>query len=345
MSKKFLRSLSSWLAVGTMLVSCTAQRIPSAQQTYTPSQEQRLVVYTSHKEEVYWPIIKEFEERTGIWVEVVSGGTNELLDRIARGSDNPAADVMFGGGVESLEFYRDCFAPYPCAEADMIPAQYRSEDDLWTPFSSLPIVLIYNTKLVSPEQVSSWSDLLAPRFQGRIAFTDPSISGSCFTGLITYLYAVGGDGAIALQQLASQLDGKQLLSSADVLATVADGTNLVGITLEETAFQRIAAGEDIAVVYPTDGTSTVPDGSALVKNAVHEDNAKLFLDFIVSWDVQQLLVSQFYRRSVRQDVEPAQTVIPLEQIPLVDYNVEWANQNRDRILMSWAFYLDNEVQP
>lgn len=36
------------------------------------------MVYTSHKEEVYWPIIKEFEERTGIWVEVVSGGTNEL---------------------------------------------------------------------------------------------------------------------------------------------------------------------------------------------------------------------------------------------------------------------------
>lgn len=27
-------------------------------------EEDRLVVYTSHKEEVYWPIYKEFEERT-----------------------------------------------------------------------------------------------------------------------------------------------------------------------------------------------------------------------------------------------------------------------------------------
>ncbi len=46
------------------------------------SEEKRLTVYTSHKQEVYAPIIKEFEERTGIWVEVVPGGTTELLERI-----------------------------------------------------------------------------------------------------------------------------------------------------------------------------------------------------------------------------------------------------------------------
>ena len=40
---------------------------------YTPAAEDCLVVYTSHKEEVWWPIVKEFEERTGIWVDVVTG--------------------------------------------------------------------------------------------------------------------------------------------------------------------------------------------------------------------------------------------------------------------------------
>ena len=47
-----------------------------------PQPENRLVVYTSHKEEVYRPIIREFEERTGIWVELVTGGSNELLARL-----------------------------------------------------------------------------------------------------------------------------------------------------------------------------------------------------------------------------------------------------------------------
>ena len=87
---------------------------------YTPAQDRRLVVYTSHKEEVYTPIIREFEERTGIWVDVVSGGTNELLPRIEQEQDAPKADVMFGGGVESLESYRDCFTPYICRESDHI---------------------------------------------------------------------------------------------------------------------------------------------------------------------------------------------------------------------------------
>ena len=86
----------------------------------TPPESQRLVVYTSHKEEVYTPIIREFEERTGIWVEVVTGGTNELLQQIEKEQEAPRADVMFGGGVESLESYRDCFTPYICREADRI---------------------------------------------------------------------------------------------------------------------------------------------------------------------------------------------------------------------------------
>ena len=87
---------------------------------YAPEDGERLVLYTSHKKEVWWPIVKEFETRTGVWVEVVEGGTNELLERLDKEKDAPQADVMFGGGVESLESYRDLFAPYTCAEADAI---------------------------------------------------------------------------------------------------------------------------------------------------------------------------------------------------------------------------------
>ncbi|MFR5796691.1 MAG: hypothetical protein ACLUI3_14885 [Christensenellales bacterium] len=74
-----------------------------------PDETERLVVYTSHKEEVYQPIVEEFERRTGVWVQVVSGGTTELLERIAAEAETPVADVMFGGGVESLLAYEDYF--------------------------------------------------------------------------------------------------------------------------------------------------------------------------------------------------------------------------------------------
>ena len=308
----------------------------------TPPESRRLVVYTSHKEEVYTPIIREFEERTGIWVEVVTGGTNELLQQIEKEKDAPRADVMFGGGVESLESYRDCFTPYICREADQIRDGFQSQCGYWTPFSALPVVLIYNTKLVRAESVTSWGDLENPAFRGNIAFADPQISGSSYTALVTRILAGGGEDCLA--GFRSALEGRQSDSSGAVLSDVARGSALVGITLEETALQHISAGEDIALVYPADGTSCVPDGSALVKGAPHEENARRFLDFTVSEDVQSLVGQRFCRRAVRGDI-PADPALPaLSTLNLVDYDVEWASKNRDRLLSDWAFLL-GEVAP
>lgn len=325
------------LACSVLFSGCTAS-ISGNAADYAPSAEQKLTIYTSHKEEVYQPIIREFEERTGIWVNVVTGGTNELLERIAGEQDAPVADVMFGGGVESLESYRDCFEPYVCTESHRIDQQFQNQDAYWTPFSALPVVLVYNTKLVAPEQLTCWADLGRPEFSGRVAFADPSISGSSFTALVTQICAAGQDSQTVLAFFAEILKGHQLDSSGAVLTSVANGTDLVGITLEETALKRIDAGDDIALVYPSDGTSCVPDGSALIKGAPHSDNAKLFLDFTVSYDVQQLLAGSFYRRPVRTDIQPEQVLSPLSAIALVDYDVSWAAQNRDAILSDWAFF-------
>ncbi len=322
------------LALCALLLSGCTAHIPAAD--YAPPEEERLVIYTSHKEEVYLPVIREFEERTGIWVDIVTGGTNELLDRIAGEQERPVADVMFGGGVESLEYYKECFTPYVSSQAEYIHSTFRSPSNSWTPFSALPVVLIYNTKLVRPNQLQSWADLSAPYFAGRIAFADPSISGSSYTALLTWLMVHGGDQRRGMEVLAQNLQSKQLSSSGDVLTAVSSGTSLVGITLEETAMQHIAAGADLALVYPQDGTSCVPDGSALVKNAPHQENAIKFLEFTLSTDVQQLLAGSFFRRSVRTDISGQDFLLPLSQIQLIDYDVELANLFRQGILEDWA---------
>lgn len=308
-----------------------------------PDESMRLTIYTSHKQGVYEPVIREFEERTGIWVSVETGGTNELLERIAGESDAPVCDVMFGGGVENLESSRKYFAPYRSPECENISPAFASRDNIWTPFSSLPIVLIYNTKLVSPGELTGWNDLLEDEWRGKIAFADPSVSGSSYTALCTLCQIIGGEHSPALERFAGQLAGRQLSDSGQVISAVANGSFLAGVTLEETALKSIAAGDDVAMLYPVEGTSAVPDGGALILGAPHEENAKLFLDFILGKDVQSRVVRQFSRRSVREDAVSSETLVSNAELRLIDYDIAWASGEHGRILGRWAAASGAEV--
>ena len=73
---------------------------------YQIPEDKKLIVYTAHKADVYEPIIKEFEERTGIFVELKAGDTLALFEELQQ--DVPGTfDVMFGGGIENFEECRD----------------------------------------------------------------------------------------------------------------------------------------------------------------------------------------------------------------------------------------------
>ena len=75
--KRNLWAVFLGIAVAAMSAAGCSTGESSGQGPEKVSAEKRLTVYTSHKQEVYAPIIKEFEERTGIWVEVVPGGTTD----------------------------------------------------------------------------------------------------------------------------------------------------------------------------------------------------------------------------------------------------------------------------
>lgn len=326
--------MAALCALCLLLPGCRQDQAPAAD-SLAPAEEDRLVVYTSHKEEVYGPIIKEFEERTGVWVQVVTGGTGELLERIAGEREEPVCDVMFGGGVESLQLYEDCFEPYSGAGAEKLKPGLRPEGDRWTPFSSLPVVLIYNTRLVSPGELTGWKDLLEERWRGKIAFADPAVSGSSYTAAITMLLCLDGDIWENLEKFEKALDGNIIKDSGQVVTAVDTGSCWVGITLEETALKRQSQGANIAIVYPVEGTSNLPDGTALVAGARHGDNARSFLEFVQSEDVQALVVSDFARRSVRSDVADRDTLPPEEDIGIIDYDAQWASGLKEEFLGRW----------
>lgn len=327
------RLLCLALMVLLLLSGCAQGTDVSA---FAPGEEERLVIYTSHKEEVYGPIIKEFQQRTGIWVEVVTGGSGELLERIAMEAEGgqPACDLMFGGGVESLAAYEDCFEPCTPEGVENLRGVGLSEEGLWTPFSSLPLVLIYNTRLVSEGELTGWAGLLDPRWKGRIAFADPTVSGSSYTAALTLFSCIEGDDWDILAALVDNLDGGALPDSGDVVESVRSGSRYIGVTLEETALKQ--RSPELGIVYPAEGTSAVPDGCALIKGAKHAENARAFLDFVLGRDVQELLVSDLHRRSVRTDVHAPEDLPSEAELGIIDYDVHWAGALKEEFIRRWT---------
>lgn len=327
---KWERSLAALLAVVLLGSGCTGKP-QNALPTVAPAD--CLTVYTSHPEEIYAPLIEEFEDRTGIWVQVVAGKSGELLDRLDEESAQPQADVMFGGGGDSLEDQLDRFAAYRSPECGAItnPA-FCGTDHRWTGFSVLPLVLVYNPKLVSERDApAAWKNLTDAKLTGRIAFSSPAISGSCYTALATMVQLYGEEFAT---QFARNLAGRCTEGSGEIISLVADGTYSVGITLESTVQKAIADGADVAYLYPEDGTSAVADGIAILENAPHRENAEQFVDFMLGRDAQSFLCETIKRRPVRTDIT-IQGESKLENLNLMDYNLARAARDKDALVTLW----------
>lgn len=296
-----------------------------------------VVVYSPHDADPLNAGVNLFMEKyPNVKVEVVAAGTGELCNRIAAESANPIADVLWGGGADSLAAFKDYFAPYVCANDDVIAEEYKDPDDKWIGESPLPMVLFYNKDLIEKDGMTipeSWEDLTKPEWKGKIAYCLPSKSGSAYTQLCTMILGHGGkeDGWDFIKKLYDNLDGKIVDSSGKCHKMVADGEFYVGLTLEKAAVQY-KDDPSVGFVYPKDGTSAVPDGVALVKGCPNEENAKLFIDFVTSKECQTEQSENWGRRPVRSDMDVAEGLAKLSDLVLVDYDFDWAANEKESII-------------
>ncbi|WP_367569428.1 ABC transporter substrate-binding protein [Lacrimispora sp.] len=297
-----------------------------------------VVVYSPHDADPLNAGVNQFMEKyPNVKVEVVAAGTGELTNRIAAESANPIADVLWGGGADSLAAFKEYFTPYVSEVNDsFIDATYKDPDGLWIGESPLPMVIFYNKELIEKDGLTipeTWEDLISPEWKGKIAYCLPSKSGSAYTQLCTMMLAHGGkeDGWDFVQKLYENLDGKIVDSSSKCHKMVADGEFYVGITIEKSAV-KYAGDDKVGFVYPKDGTSAVPDGVALIKGCPNEENAKLFIDFVLSKECQAEQSQSWGRRPVRNDMEVGEGMAKLSDLILVDYDFDWAANSKEEII-------------
>lgn len=297
----------------------------------------KLVICTPHDADPMNAAITLFISKyPDIRVEVLAAGTGELIEKLQKETGQPSADVLWGGGADSLAAHSDLFEPYICINDDFIDRSFKAADHTWTGESPLPMVIIYNKKRLASEGIAppkGWQDCLKPEFKGEIAYCQPSKSGSAYTQLCTMILANGGEvkGWDYVSRFAKNLDGHIFESSSKCHKMVASGDFLIGITIEKSAL-TYQDNPDIGYCYPEEGTSAVPDAISVVKGCPDEENAKLFVNFVTSRECQEEQSRDWERRPVRNDMKPEGSLTDLSRISLVDYDFTWAADDKEEIL-------------
>lgn len=301
-----------------------------------------MTLYYSNSTDWADPIIQEFEDQTGIKVNLVQDGTSSLFARIKAEAGNPQADVVWGGVIDTYRANEDLLQQYtPSTVADLKP-EAVDPNGYYTGFDMGPMVMVYNTELISKEEApTSWGDLLDEKYKGQIACADPTSSSSSFACVMAIMQAYGtedGKGYEFIEQLVANLEGKIIESSSGVYKGVADGEYMIGLTYEEAALRYIQSGATIEVVYPKEGTSSSPSGCAVVKDCQNPVSAQKFIDYLSSAEVQAQL-GDLNRRSVRNDVTDPETMRPWDEISFVEMDIDWTSSHTEEFNDKWTDFV------
>lgn len=296
-----------------------------------------LVLYASTPEEFLSVLVSEFEAATGVKVEVVSAGTGELYNRIEAEKDNPLGDVMIGGMVSSGFIPNgDLWEEYVSPNDAQLPEEYRNTVGNVTGFSLVPSALMINTDVAGDIEINGYEDLLNPELKGKIVMPDPTATSSGWEQLVNICYAMGGGDTDKawefMDKLLQNIDGKVLTSSSAVHKGVADGEYAVGLIAESMADTYILQGMDnITKQFMEEGVVVNVDGVAIIKGAKNMDNAKKFIDFIISQEFQQKMVEiSPPRRPVRTDVTIPEnsSMSPSSEINQIQVDYDYIAENK-----------------
>ena len=206
---------------------------------------------------------------------------------------------------------------------------------MWIGESPLPMVFIYNKTLIDEASVpTTWEGLTDPALKGKIAYANPAKSGSAYTQLCTILFSQPtlDEGWALVEKFIANLDGKIQDSSGNCHKLVAAGEYALGVTIEKSAV-LYNDNPDIGYVYP-EKNSAVPDGVSLIKNCPNQENAELFINFVLGLDCQKDQNTSWKRRPVRSDLTP-EGLCELSTLDLGDYDFAYAATEKANIVEKW----------
>lgn len=305
----------------------------------------RIAFYSPETPDMTKEIGLAFENANpGATVDMQYAGTNVLVNRMLAEIDNPQADVWYGGGgILPFEAAVDKgiimpFTPDLAEGWDTVEngVKVKHEDGYYTGAEIFVLGFVYNTELVDEADLpKTWDDLLDPKWEGKIQFSNPAASGTATLMVLSQMMQRGEEaGWEYFQKLYDQANSVPDSGSGPTKA-VAMGEALIGIGFDFMAYEQKAKGETIDFIVP-ESTPILVNPVALVKDGPNPEGGKALINYLLSEEGQQIL-ADWYHIPINPNVE-SKTPLTLKSVQdnAIDLDVKWVVENYDRIRTEWG---------
>lgn len=308
----------------------------SARETLTG----HITLYTSQPEEDAEKLINGFnKEYPDITVDVFRSGTEEVVSKVLAEKQVGAlqADVLLVADNVTYEGLKaeDLLLAYQSPELEGIPAEYVDTDYMYTGTKVITTGIVYNTDLVK-EQITSFADLTRDDLKDGGIMPSPLYSGAAAynLGVMTRNSSLGWEFYEDLKSGGITVDK----GNGAIQKAVVAGEKSWGILVDYMAVRSKNQGAPVEFVYPAEGSPAVTEPIGILKDSKMQDQAKAFVDFVLSEEGQKLAAEMGYT-PVKEGVAPPEGLKGISQLKQMSADPKelYADREADKEKFSQMF--------
>ncbi|HLF48725.1 MAG TPA: extracellular solute-binding protein [Methylomirabilota bacterium] len=258
--------------------------------------EKELTWYTAHYgSETAAAVCSGFEKKyPGIKCNYIRTTAQVAYQRLAQDQKAGLAVASVIGSTDASHFGRMKqdgwllkYRPKSLGELIESAVPYNDPDDLFFITAAGLVVITYNTSVVKEaEAPKRWTDLLEPRWKGKVSIGHPGFSGYVGTWVVQMRKLYGWDYFKKLE-----LNKPRIGRSINDTVTMLNAKeSWVAAGPSATTLQSRDKGNPLALVYPEDGALLMISPSGILKNAPAPNAGKLFVEYLFSKECNEIMV-------------------------------------------------------
>lgn len=263
-----------------------------------------------------------FTKETGIKVKIVKGKSSQLLKRLEIEGEYSPADILITVDAGRLQIAKTKGLLQAISSKKLnnnIPSHLRDPDGMWYALTKRARVIVYSKDRVNPKELSTYEDLINPKWEGKIAIRSSNnvYNQSLLASLIAHnkekeatKWAKG-----MVKNFARKPKGNDRDQAKAIAAGIADIAVMNTYYIGRMANSKDPAEQDvtqkIGVFFPNQkgrGTHVNISGAGVTKYSKNKENAIKYLEFLASKKAQTIYAQANYEYPVLKGVESSDLV-------------------------------------